>query len=291
MTLRSAQFLQDAGVPALQFHDEFGWRQISAGLRIVSVGYGVMIVGSILSGLLVWQALAGQVVPGMGEEAGRNLFVSLTALAVLLTAVCSYGLVMLGEWRCMMYAPPRHSAREVMYVCFNSLLASAVLNCVGVYLEGGQTYAALQQGWEGVRELNVWSAGNLMQLTSIGLGVLGSLVFSQYLRNVADCFHDRRGARAVDFNLGFIGLMIGGSLGAYFGLHAVTLGADTLPWLAGGWLLCFTWHLWLVLRVRRCVANGVRTAAQARTPKRRSKVVAVLAHTLSGLHRLARGGA
>jgi hypothetical protein len=290
MTLSSARFLVDKGNPALQYHDEFGWRQIGAGLRIVSRGYCVLLLGSILSGALVWMVLTGRSVFGLGEGPhGDELLLTLTGLTIFLTAVFSYGLVMYGQWRCMLFAPPRNSAKEVMYVCFHCVLVGSVLNAIGAYLDGGKTYAALQHGWEGLQELDPWSASNIMQIASILLGIIGSLVFSQYLRNVAECFSDRRGARAVDFNLWFMGLMIGGSVGAQLCVRQLALKWDTVPYLAAGWLLCFGWHLWLVLRVRRCVENGLLKAAQDRAPGPVAGAVAVLKHTLSGLHRLARG--
>ena len=140
-----------------------------------------------------------------------------------MTAVCSYGLVLSGQWRCLMYAPQRHNAKELMYICFHCLIVGSILNGIGAWLDGGKTYAALQQGWAGLEELDVWSVGNLMQVGSVLLGVAGSLVFSRFLRNVAECFNDRRRARAVDFNLWFMAVMIGVSLGAYFFVRGLTL--------------------------------------------------------------------
>ena len=290
MTLRSARFLQDANDQPLQYHGGPGWRQISAGLWLVAGGYCVLLLGSTLGAALLWLAFTAQAAPGVSGDVSNSLLL-LAAATLLLTAVFSYGLVLAGQWRCLMYAPQRNSAKELMYICCHCLLLGSVLNGIGAYLDGGKTYAALQQGWAGLHELDAWSAGNLMQLGSILLGVVGSLVFSQFLRNVAECFNDRRGARAVDFNLWFMGLLIGVSVGALLCVRRLTLQADTLPWLVVGWLLCFAWHLWLVLRVRRGVVDGLRKISQERRVVRlpSSGVAgAVLTHTLSGLHRLTR---
>ncbi len=210
-------------------------------------------------------------------------------MTLVLTAVCSYGLVLSGQWRCLMYAPQRHNAKELMYVCFHCLIVGSFLNGIGAWLDGGKTYAALQQGWAGLQELDGWSVGYLMQVGSVLLGVAGSLVFSRFLRNVAECFNDRRRARAVDFNLWFTAVMIGVSLGAYFFVRGLTLKGDALPWLVSAWLVCFAWHLWLVLRVCRCVSDGLcRVAVQRAVPAPAGGVGAVLTHTLSGLRRIAR---
>jgi hypothetical protein len=115
------------------------------------------------------------------------------------------------------------------------------------------------------------------------------LVYSQFLRSVADCVQARRRARAVDFNLWFMGLLIGGSLGVHFFVHRLSLKADALPWLIAGWLLCFAWHLWLVLSVRRCVVDGLRRVSRPTgkaAPEGGPKTVPL--NTLSGVHRLLR---
>ena len=115
-----------------------------------------------------------------------------------------------------------------------------------------------------------------------------SLVFSQFLRNVASCFNDRARVRSVDFNLAFVGLLLGGSVGTVFCVHRIASKTELLPWLAGGWLLCFAWHLWLVKSVRRCVDDGLGADPGPRVlprPKGLSGVRVV--RTLSGLRRLA----
>jgi hypothetical protein len=86
-----------------------------------------------------------------------------------------------------------------------------------------------------------------------------------------------------------MGLLLGGSAGMVLFLGRLTLKWEALPWLAGGWLLCFSWHLWLVFRVRHCVEAGLRRVEQSAGA---GMAVAdgrpVLSYTLSGLHRLAR---
>ena len=42
-------------------------------------------------------------------------------LTLGVTAFLSYGLVLAGQWRCLMYAPERQNAKELMYLCLNSV--------------------------------------------------------------------------------------------------------------------------------------------------------------------------
>jgi hypothetical protein len=133
-----------------------------------------------------------------------------------------------------------------------------------------------------------WRAGNLAQLGSAVVGLFASLVFSQFLRNVASCFNDRARVRNVDLNLALVGLLLGGSAGTLVWVHRLASKAEVLPWLVGGWLLCFAWHLWLVHSVRRGVADGLRRqpgVAVIPVPHRAAGAMAL--HSLSGLRRLA----
>jgi MFS family permease len=292
MSLRSAQFLKDAENEPLQYNGGPGWQEVSTGLKLVARGYCLLIVGSIVVSLLIWIALTRPPTPGVSEDRDdRNLLLSAAALLCVFTVVCSYSLVLAGQWRCLMHAPERNSAKEVMYVCFICLLIGSGLNVAGAYLDGGKTYAALQRGWVGLEKIDPWSAGNLMLIGSALLGLAGSMVFSQFLRGVADCFNDRRRARAVDFNLWFMGLLIGGSLGTHFLVQRLSLKANALPWLIGGWLFCFAWHLWLVTRMQRCVDEGMRRhGVLCDVQPVSGGAGAISVHTLSGLRRLAKNG-
>jgi hypothetical protein len=131
-----------------------------------------------------------------------------------------------------------------------------------------------------------------LQLGSAVVGLLASLIFSQFLRTVASCFGDRSRVRSVDFNLAFLGLLLGGSCGTFLYVRRLALQAEMLPWLAGGWLLCFAWHLWLVKSVRQSVRNGLQGEPKPQEDGTAQAVPAtVRLHTLSGLRRMARARA
>ena len=290
MSLTTVKFLQDAGDTPSLFNVESGWQEISRGLGHVVWGYAVLIGGCLLGAGLLWLALDGRVVTGWAgaTEQDRESVLALGVLTLGLTAFLSYGLVLMGQWRCLMYAPERQNAKELMYLCLNCVFLASALNVVGVILDGARSYAALQQGWEGVEGIDVWSTGNLVQLGSAGLGLFASLVFSQFLRNVASCFNDRARVRSVDLNLALVGLLLGGSAGTLFWVHRLASKAEMLPWLVGGWLLCFAWHLWLVHSVRRGVADCLRRQpALAVRPAPHRAAAGIALHSLSGLRRLA----
>jgi hypothetical protein len=269
---------------------ETGWQGISKGLALVARGYLVLVIGGVLGLVLVGLAAPGGL-PLPGLKFARAVSDDLPLLGVLtlgVTALLSYGLVLAGQWHCLMYAPPRQSAKEQMYVCINAVLIACLLNVAGVWADGDRAYAALQHGWDETEQLDMHSPCVLAQLGAAGLGLFASLVFSQFLRNLAGCFNDRARMRSIDLNLVFVGLLLGGSVGTE--LFVQRLKAEWLPWLAGGWLLCLVWHLLLVRGVRRCVEEGLRTlpTVRAGAPSGETSASgAITLHSLSGLRRLA----
>jgi hypothetical protein len=291
MELLMTKFVKDADNSPLQYNPKHGWQEISKGLALVVGGYCVLIAGGLLASLTIALACGWGPAPlrqSMTQE-NRDDLLLLGLLMVGLTALLSYGLVLLGQWRCLMYAPERQGARELMYVCLNLVVIASLMNVAGGVLDGARTYAALRQGAAWVERLDWRGAGTLLQLGSAVVGLLASLIFSQFLRTVASCFNDRTRVRSVDFNLAFLGLLLGGSCGTFLYVQRLASKTEMLPWLAAGWLLCFGWHLWLVNRVRQSVRNALQEEPKPQGDGTAQAVPAgVLLHTLSGLRRMAR---
>jgi hypothetical protein len=292
MSLSTAKYFKDSPDTALQFNQETGWQEIIKGLGLVVWGYVFLVLGSLVGAGLIWAAVSGGSVSrwldANTNPEDRDKVLAFGVLTLALTACLSYGSVLTGQWRCLMYAPQRQNAKELMYLCLNGVFLASVLNVVGAILDGARTYSALQHGWEGVEGIEWRSPGNLLQIGSAALGLFASLVFSQFLRNVASCFNDRARVRSVDFNLAFVGLLLGGTIGTLLYVRRPASGAEMLPWLMGGWLFCFAWHLWLVRSVRRCVEEGLQRDIGLRVhPAVQAAGGGVALHSLSGLRRLA----
>jgi hypothetical protein len=291
MTLVTAKYLTSPIDGALQFNSEAGWQAISRGLRLIIMGYVTLIVGTALGLMLLrWGLDNGPLVRLSAAAAeDRSLLLLMGLLSLGLTAVCSYGLVLAGQWHCLMYSPHTGRAKEWMYVCFNCVLIASMLNGVGAYLDGGQAYTALREAE--LDRLDLWSTGNLFQVCGAALGLLGALVFSGYLRTVAGCFGDASRTRGVDLSLWLMGLLLGGSFGALFCVQRLSFRAQSLPWLIGGWLLCFVLHLNAVAGVYRCVQGGLNRGRWSGPSLRKDPGATVGVRSLSGLHRLAKKAA
>jgi hypothetical protein len=288
MSLITAKYVTASAQTALQFNSETGWRSVSRGLRLVVLGYVVLIAGTPLGLALLRLGLsdAPLIRTPAGATAEDRDLVLLMALGTLgLTALFSYGLVLVGQWHCLMYSPQSQHAKELMYVCFNCVLMASLLNGLGAYLDGGSTYAALRAGPDELDRLDLWSASNLLQVGSAALGLLGAWLFSGYLRTVASCLQDKARARSVDVSMLLMGLLLGGSVGALFLVQRLSFRAQSVPWLVAGWLFCFALHLNAVHGVSRCLQAGLRRGL-SRTMIRVVPGGAVAMHTLSGLHRM-----
>jgi hypothetical protein len=289
MSLITAKYVNASTETALQYNSETGWRAVSRGLRLVVLGYIILIGGTGLGLALLRLGLSDAPLIRTAAGAEDRDLVLLMALGALgLTALFSYGLVLVGQWHCLMYSPQAQHAKELMYVCFNCVLMASLMNGLGAYLDGGSTYAALRAGPDELDRLDLWSAGNLLQLGSAALGLLGAWLFSGFLRTVASCLQDRARARSVDVSLLLMGLLLGGSVGALFLVQRLSFRAQSVPWLVAGWLLCFALHLSAVNGVSRCLQAGLRRGL-SRTMIRVVPRGAVAMHTLSGLHRMVEG--
>jgi hypothetical protein len=287
MEISTLKYFRNPDENPLQFNPESNGRAISAGLGLVACGYGILVAGGVIGSVLVWQAL---------EEAPslRRLgvpyemiegFLPLGVTIVALTALLSYGLVMLGHWRCVIHAPQQKSGRMLMYTCLNLVVLASVMYVLGAYREYGRTYLALQRGWREVAQLDPLTTGNLLQGVAALLGVISLFFFSLFLRGVASCFHDRAGMRHVDLYLVFVALLVGGSLGTYLCSYHLVSRALMLSWIASGWLLCFAWHVFLIRRIRRCVEDGLRRGLVENLHQGTAGTVKL--HRLSGLYRIA----
>jgi len=137
MTLTTAKYLTASTTDnALQFNSENGCQAVSRGLRLIITGYVVLIGGTALGLFLVrWGLQDGPLVRLSSAAADdRDLVLLMAVLTLGLTALFSYGLVLVGQWHCLMYSPQAQHAKELMYVCFNCLLLASLLNGLGAYL-------------------------------------------------------------------------------------------------------------------------------------------------------------
>jgi hypothetical protein len=295
MTMVTARYVETAAdSKVVRVNSDTGWRLIGRGLGVVAFGYASLLVGGVFGALLLYEAASGRSVLGQFAMDAEGLD-DLRLLGVVVLgagAVPRVGAVLLGQWLCLMYAPQGGGAKEWIYVCFTCVVMSLGLTVAGICLDGRRVYAALGDGLGGWRQFDWGDAGVLLLAAGIALGLVGVLVFTQFLRSLAAGFRDRARVLWVDLNLWAVGVLLGGSAGATGVAYRLAPEVNLTLWLAGGWLACFAWHVGVILSVRRCVRDNLRRHDLARASRARIPALGRGdSHSLSGMHRLARRAA
>src|SRR5205085_1995111 len=119
MSLATAKYVSaatESGHGALHDPDWSSWLPISRGLRMVVLGYRVLVAGAILSPPLLWLGIHEGPWSEWLEQHKRHphalLFLGLIVLA--LTALFSHGWLLRGYALCLNYAPRHRGAKGFM---------------------------------------------------------------------------------------------------------------------------------------------------------------------------------
>jgi hypothetical protein len=271
---------------------EAGLPAVANGLRLVGWGYSLLLVAGALGGGMVRVVSDDETARVLALAPDGRSWLLLAALAVLgVGGSLGVALVLLGQWRCLMYAPQQQAAKEVMLVCITCLgLGSLFLAATGAagvgYLNrapGGGAAATGGPPW--------LVFGGILTLAGAAAILLALVAFTQFLRTVAGCIHDRAGGRGADVTLGLAGLLVGATAGAFLCLDPLDPESNALAWLAAGWGLWFLVHLWLIAYVRRGLGAALLRLADPE-PGQPTETTpgSVRTMTLSGLRRLAEAG-
>jgi hypothetical protein len=298
----TAQYIKEtAQETPLRYNQKSAWEGIGTGLGLVVWGYGALVAGVGLGTGILWHVSGTGPLKSLIGPAQHNRAALLPlGIAIIgLSVLVSSGLILTGQWRCLMDAPQQQKSKGFLLVSLAVFLFALVLSIGGVCLDGARTYNALLNGGPELSNFDACTPGNLLLAGAAGLVLFSSLLFSQFLRNVSACFDDAGQMRSVDTNLAFVGLLLGGSVGIMFCAYRFAFRAEVLPWLIGGWLVCVVWQLLLASGVRQCIDDGLRGCledslsdlpAPAPEPEARFTRGSVTMNTLSGLRRLASKG-
>ncbi len=234
-----------------------GWAELSDGMRQVAVGWGLLLAGSVLGGTVLWLGTAGYAyVQRWGNTAERGAILLLGVVILGLSAVMGSGSILVGQWRCLMHAPERKRAKELMLVCITCVFVGSLLTVVAPFLGGVLNYQTLQQGisvqgLNGLERFRIFRGEKLLALVGVSLFLLGCLLFTQFLRAVADCLQRQSSVRNSDFFTLFMGVLVGGTAVAFLCVPEFTFRSNLLQAVAACWLLGIAWHVALISGVRK----------------------------------------
>jgi hypothetical protein len=291
--LATAKYLSNPGDETAQsLKREAGWPGVAGGLRLVSWGYSLLLVVATLGGGLIRVTADDETAKALALTPDARSWLLLLALAILgVGGLLAITLVLLGQWRCLMYAPQQQAAKEVMLVCITGLgLGSLFLLATGAAGIGYLNWVP-SGGTSATQGPSLLVFGGILTLAGAGAILMALVAYTQFLRTLSGCIGDRTGGRGADVTLALAGLLVGATVGAFLCLDPLDPDSSTGLWLGAGWAVWVLGHLWLVAHVRRAVGVALAQLA-APEPGRPAEVVpgSVRTLTLSGLRRLAGAG-
>src|SRR4051812_31744108 len=115
-------------------------RQIGRGLGLIAAGH-LLLVGLALTALAVaWAARAGRL--PLPEQAltrpGGAVLAGLAAVGAV--GLLGYALVLVGQWRCLLFAPQHLGTKDLMFACVLCALVGPALFVVAHFAGGAGNY-------------------------------------------------------------------------------------------------------------------------------------------------------
>jgi hypothetical protein len=247
--------------PEVEFNErlrmELGWGDVAAGLGKVLIGYTVLFVGvSIGVGLLVVAFIGFQadVAKGLKPSNGHwwELYLGLGILKVI--GIISMGIIIGGQFKCMLHAAERHGARWFMFMCIACLFLGPAFQ-VAAGIASWQAIAEIKNHPGKLDAFHFSPLAQRLLLTGFAISMLYPLFFILFLRAVATCLRLAKHALLIDVFLAFATLLAGATM---YGLYKHPLGGPPVPpvpalLVAAGWLVVGVLYVGLIAMMRICI--------------------------------------
>jgi hypothetical protein len=217
--------------------------------------------------MVIYSASGWMFGSGDGEELRMptldRVWIFYIGLGILsIVGTFGYLFVLAGQWRCLMGSPERHGARWLMFFATTCLFFAPAIN-VASFIGGMQRAPQLSRGARSLTEMQFTTTGTYMQLASAGTGLLYTLFFLLFLRAVAKCHRSASHIGLVNFFFVLVGGLVAVS---GYQLYARFQGLppeegplkDLTLYLAGGWVLCYLFYLFLIGSIRSCIADSLQ---------------------------------
>jgi hypothetical protein len=227
------------------------WRELRQSFLVAQSGFVLLLVVA-LPGLLLTGSLGDRLGAWLRLETDDQAALSFLLGAV--GALLGYGLVLGGQWRCLVFAPQKHGAKELQFAALLCSFTAPACFLVAHYLGGAATYKALAPGPDGLRDLDPLNPGCTLQIIGVALFLVSTLLFTAHARAVARNLNDDRRARSLALYFWFVAFLLGGTAGMFLQARKVSV-RDAWTVLALGWVLCVAWHAMAL----RSMARGIAT--------------------------------
>jgi hypothetical protein len=231
------------------------WKGIRQGLSLAMLGYLGFVVLAVPC-LVLALPRGGSIVELVGLDA--EFASSLGWALVELGALGGYGLVLLGQWRCLVHAQQAHAAKDIQFACVLCGLLAPACFAASQYLGGADNYVLLGRGIGSLDDLRILAGGGVLQLVGVLIVLLNILLFTSFARAVRRSLGEPDGG--VKAFLWAIAFLVGSTVG--FLLNAQYLPSrNAWPVIGLCWLLCLVWLALLLRRTAQAVARFSRRAS------------------------------
>lgn len=222
------------------------WAETRQGLLLAQLGHICLLALAVPGMVLLRLASSGALLPLRATITTEQLL--LAGWVLLATGgVLAYGLVLAGQWRCLIYTAQGHGAKEALFAALVCLL-TAPLSIVIVYFLGGPA----REG--AFRPSDLLRGSGPICLAGMFLVLLNVVLFSAFLRATARCLNQERRARSVAAFLWFLAFVLGSTIGTCLDVGRFTR-KDLWLLLGLGWGVCLLWHLLLIRRTSRAIVE------------------------------------
>jgi hypothetical protein len=251
---------------------EYGWREVSGALTKILLGYFILVVGCIAGGCVFVVALRGRELEILPRGVSKNtteLLMILGGLLLGLSSLISYGMVMVGKWRCLMSAPERRAAKWLMFTCILCMLVGPVMHAMfSVGGGGADNFRALKKGQDGVEDIKFEATGAVLQLVGLAISLSSTVLFVLFLRAVGSCFNNKFLVNSIHLYLLYLALLIGGTVKVALTGPKILLKPDVVMALSLGWVGFAVGYLVIIIATRICILNGLSRVQSPVAPPR-----------------------
>ncbi len=233
--------------------NERSWIDVGSGLGKVLLGYAALIVGWLIAASFFYACY----VPVMNHKPFKieHMWYFYLGIAILkVTGLLSWGMILAGQWRCLMSSSERKGARWIIFFCMTCVVMGPVLHLLAWF--GGLSTPIKWTGGPAAMvgvKLKFTMTGLYLMCASLITSGLYKVSFWYYLQTVASCMGARK---AWLFVAAFMAVVLGmaGVTGwwAFGNLHH-NLFAKLVPWIAVGWVAVSVYWVLMIVVVKFAV--------------------------------------
>ncbi len=235
---------------------EKAWVEVARGLGKVLLGYAALIAGWLVAAAFLYSCYA----PILNRKPLKieHMWYFYIGLAVLkITGLLSWGLILAGQWRCLMSSSERKGAKWVIFFCMTCVVMGPVLHMLAWF--GGLSSTPIHRwgGPQAMQSATFSVLGKYLMCASLITSGLYKISFWYYLHTVASCMG---ASKAKLFVTGFI-LAVVGMAGFtcwwWLGHLHVNLFNDLQLWIAVGWVSVSVYWVVMIVVVKVAIEQSM----------------------------------